>query len=209
MSAATCGAAPRLWSVLRGPSGRGAQAARAAGAAAALPRARRADVHRAGAGHRRGAGAAVPGGPRDRRWHPAAATPDALTVIVVAFVGAALVERAGHLRADLPRQLGRTARAPGPAAADLRAPAAAVDRLLLAQQRRRADLADDERRPGAGPARHRRDRDAVLLGADAGRHGRDPVLPGSRAGADHVPDLPAAGDRAASSSGSPRPARTG
>ena len=57
----------------------------------------------------------------------------------------------------------------------LRAPPAAVDRLLLAQQGGRADLADDERRGGARPARHRRHRDAVLVDADAARRRGDPV----------------------------------
>ena len=79
------------------------------------------------------------------------------------------------LRADLPRRLGRPARAAGPARADLRAPAAPVDRLLLAQPGGRADLAADQRRAGARPARHRRRGDALPVLADADRHGGDPA----------------------------------
>ena len=48
----------------------------------------------------------------------------ALDVIVVLFLLAAVDQLGRDLRADLPRQLGRPARAPGPAAADLRAPPA-------------------------------------------------------------------------------------
>ena len=114
-----------------------------------------------------------------------------------------------HVLPDLPDQLGRPARAPGPAPADLRAPAAAVDRLLLAQQGGRADLADDERRAGARPARDRGHRDAVLRHADAARHGRDPGRARPRPRARHLPHLPRAARGQRDRSGSPRAAPTG
>ena len=104
----------------------------------------------------------------------------ALTVIVVLFVGRGAGQLGRHLRADLPRQLGRPARAPGPARADLRAPRAAVDRLLLAQQGGRADLADDQRRAGARPARDGRHGHAVLVDAHAGGGGGDPAVRSTR-----------------------------
>ena len=101
------------------------------------------------------------------------------------------------------------ARAPGPAHRAVPAPPAAVDRLLLAQQGGRADLAPDERRAGARPARHRRHLDALLGHADADRHRGDPggARPGPRAR--HLPHLPGAARGRASRSGSPRRARTG
>ena len=60
--------------------------------------------------------------------------------------------------------------------AHLRPPPEAVGRLLLAQQGRRADLAHDQRRGSAGPARHRRRRDAVPVHRYAARHRGDPAL---------------------------------
>ena len=98
----------------------------------------------------------------------------------------------GHLRRDLPDQLGRPARPPGPAAQDLRPPAAAVDRLLLAQQDGRADLADHQRRAGARPARDRRHLHALLGHADPGRHRDDPAATRRAARPRHVPRVPAA-----------------
>ena len=100
-----------------------------------------------------------------------------------------------HLRPDLPDQLGRPARAPGPAHPAVRAPPAALDRLLLAQQGRRADLAAHERRAGARPARDRGHPDALLVDAHADRDRGDPVRarPGPRPG--HVPHLPGAAGR--------------
>ncbi len=114
-----------------------------------------------------------------------------------------------HLRADLPDQLGRPARPAGPAHPALRAAAAALDRVLLAQPDRRPDLAHHQRRAGARPARDGGHPDALLLHPHAGRHGRDPrgARPGPRAR--HLPDLPAAARRAASPSGSRRAAPTG
>ena len=116
--------------------------------------------------------------------------PGALTVILVLFVASALINWARHLRADLPRQLGRPARAPGPAHRAVRAPAAAVDRLLLAPQDRRDHLAADQRRAGARPAGDRRHLDALLGHAHADRHRRDPGGARSQSRADHLPDLP-------------------
>ena len=109
--------------------------------------------------------------------------------------GADLLGR--DLRADLPDRLGRPAGAAGPADPALRAPADAVGRLLLAPPGGRADLAPDQRRAGARPARLRRRRDAVRLDADADRHGGDPDRARPRAGAADVPRLPGAGDRLA------------
>ena len=57
----------------------------------------------------------------------------------------------------------------------LRAPPAALARLLRAEPRRRRDQPADERRRGARPARHRRRVHARPEHADPGRH-RDPAL---------------------------------
>ena len=123
-------------------------------------------------------------------------------------VGAGLLGR--DVPADLSRRLGRPARAAGPAAAHLHAPAAPVDRLLQPPQDRRADLAPDQRRAGARPARHGRRRDALLEHADAGRHGRDPAAARRAAGAGHLPrHVPAARDRERRCSGTTRRARSG
>ena len=121
----------------------------------------------------------------------------ALTWIVVAFLATALVYWARDLRADLPRRLGRPARAAGPADPALRAPADDVGRLLLAPPRGRADLAPVQRRRGARHARLRRRRDAVRLVADAGRHGGDPVRARRPARAADLPRLPGARGRVA------------
>ena len=126
---------------------------------------------------------------------PASSDLNALTLIVLAFLASAVIFWAGDLRADLPRRLGRSARAPGPARADLHPPAVDVARLLHPQPARRADLADDERRAGARHARHRRDRDHGLERADAGRRRRDPARDRRPARAGHVPDLPDPRDR--------------
>ena len=103
----------------------------------------------------------------------------------------------GDLRADLPRRLGRPAGAPGPADPALRPPPDAVGRLLLAPPGRGHHLAADQRRAGARPAGLGRRGDAAGLDADAGRHRDHPARPRRRAGAAHVPRLPAAGARLA------------
>ena len=108
-------------------------------------------------------------------------------------LGARLLGR--DVRADLPRRLGRPARAAGPADPAVRAPAVALDRLLLAPPGRRDHLAADQRRAGARPARLRRDRDAVRLVADADRHRGDPRRARLAARAADVPRLPGARDR--------------
>ena len=71
------------------------------------------------------------------------------------------------------------------------APPAALDRLLLAQQGRRPDLADrtTSRRSTSSSRRHL---DAVLGDAHARRHGGDPGPARRGARDDHVPDLPGA-----------------
>ena len=114
------------------------------------------------------AGRAIDDGIRER-------DADFLTVILIVVHRRRADQLGRDLRADLPRQLGRPARAPGPARADLRPPPAALDRLLLAQQDRRPDLAADERRAGARPARHRRRGHAVLVHAHPARHRGDPA----------------------------------
>ena len=147
--------------------------------------------------HGRVAGAAAAGQARDRRRHRARRPRRRSNLVVVGFVVSALVYWARHLRADLPRRLGRPARAAGPARAALRAPAVALDRLLLAPPGRRDHLAPDQRRAGARPARHRRHRDAVRRLADARRHRGDPARARLAARAADVPRLPGARDRLA------------
>ena len=121
----------------------------------------------------------------------------ALTWIVVAFLASALIYWGATYAQTYLDGLGRPAGAAGPADPALRAPADAVGRLLLAQAGRRADLAADQRRAGARPARLRRRGDAVRLDADADRHGGDPDRARPRAGAADVPRVPGAGDRLA------------
>ena len=82
---------------------------------------------------------------------------------------------AGHLRADVPGRVGRSAGLAGPASEVVRASAVAVDRVLLAQSRRRCHLADDQRRRGARPARRGRPGDPDPVEPDADRRGRDPA----------------------------------
>ncbi len=101
--------------------------------------------------------------------------------------------RRRHLLGDLPRRLGRDAGAAGPARADLHPPAVDVDRLLHPPQPRRPDLADDQRRRSAEPARHQRRGDDLLQHPDPGRGRRDHALPRRQAGADHLRHLPPAG----------------
>ena len=171
-----------------------AQAARADRAAAPVPRPRDPRLHRAAVLDRRDAGAAAAGQARDRRGHHAEGHRDAQPRRRrVRDQRARLLGRV--LRADLPRRLGRPARAAGPADPALRAPADAVGRLLLAAPGGRDHLAAHERRAGARPARLRRRGDAVRLDADAGRHRRDPDLARRPARAADVPDLPGARDR--------------
>ena len=142
------------------------------------------------------AGASIPRRPGDRRGHRAAghARADADRDRVRGRCGP---ELGHHLPADVPHQLGRPARAPGPQGRALRAPPAAVDRLLLAQQGGRPDLAADERHPGARPARDRGHLDALLGHAHARRHRGDPGAARAEPRPDHVPDLPgpAGGER--------------
>ena len=120
-----------------------AQGALAARPAAALPQAGRADVRRAAGLDRGGLGASLPRRarrrPRDQRRRPQRARLDRRRL---RRRGAA--QLGGDLRRDLPRRLGRPARAAGPAPADLRPPAGDVDRLLHPQPARGADLADDQ-----------------------------------------------------------------
>ena len=172
------------------------QAARPARAAAPVPRPHAAHVRRAAGRHRGRARPAPARQAGDRRGHRAGRPGDA-------DVGRRRLPRqrarllGRDLRADVPRRLGRPARAAGPADPALRAPADAVGRLLLAPPGGRADLAADQRRAGARPARLRRRGDAVRLDADADRHGGDPARARPRAGAADVPRLPRAGARLA------------
>ena len=171
---------------LRGHRRARAQAARPARAAAPYRWRVVAMFVGAAAGHRGGAGAAAAGQAGDRRRHhqgrPRHAQPGGRRVHCLC---AGAVGR--DLGPDLPGRLGRPARAAGPARAALRPPADAVDRLLLAPPRRRADLAADQRRAGARPAGHRRRRDAVPVVADADRDGRDPARARRQARAADVP----------------------
>ena len=172
------------------------QAARPARAAAAVPRAHHPHVRRADRGHGRRARAAAAGQARDRRRHHAGRHADAhVGRAGLPGLRARLLGRV--VRADVPRRLGRAAGAAGPAHPALRPPAVALGRLLLAAPGRRADLADDQRRPGARPARLRRRRDPVRLDADAGRHRGDPRPARLAARAAVLPRLPRAGDRLA------------
>ena len=183
------------------------QAARADRAAAPVPGPRGADVRRAGDRHRRRAGAAAAGQAGDRQGHRARQHDRAgLDRRRVPGLRARLLGR--DLRPDLPRRLDRPARAAGPADPALRAPAGHERRVLLAQARRRADLAPVQRRRGARHARLRRHRDAVRLLADADRHGGDPVHARRRARADHLHRLPGPRARVAASSGSSPPTPT-
>jgi len=113
-------------------------------------------------GHRRVVGAAAARQARDRLGHRKAPHPHACRGRArVPGLGAARV--GGHLRADLPRRLGRTARARGPAHPHLHPPAEPADRLLREPARGRADLAYDQRRRGARKPRHRLGRHAVPI----------------------------------------------
>ena len=163
-------------------------------ASASLPGADDPRARVARAGHGREPRAALPREARDRRRdrarRPRRARPDRRRVrrLRARVLG-------GHLPPDLPHRLGRPARPPGPAPAPLHAHPAAVDRLLRPPQDRRPDLADDERHPGARPARHRRGRDALLEHADARRDGGDHARARRSARADHVRGhVPAARD---------------
>ena len=185
-----------LWRLVRGEDERGAQGALAAGAAAALPAAGRADVRRAASSRprRRWRRRSWPGGRSTTGSTPATST--ALDLIVAIFIASAVDLLGGELRADLPGRLGRPAGAPGPAPADLRPRAEDVDRLLHPQ-----------RSPGVLISRMTNDVQALdqlvtdgivtlfSSDADAGRSGRDPALARRAAGAGHLPDLPAARDR--------------
>ena len=70
-----------------------------------------------------------------------------------------------------------------------------VDRLLLAQPRRRDHLPADQRRRGARPAGRGRDRHAVPVGADADRRRGDPARARLPPGAAHLPRDPDPVDR--------------
>ena len=78
-------------------------------------------------------------------------------------------------REHVPDRLGRRTRPRRPPEQALRAPGAAVARLLRAQPRRRRDQPDHERRRGARPARHRRRHEPDPEHAAPGRHGRRPL----------------------------------
>ena len=165
-------------------------------AAPPLPRPRLLDAGGARPRDRRRAGPSLPRRPRDRRRASVRpATSNALTMIVIAFLASAVDLLGGDLRADLPGRLGRPACPPGPPRADLHPPAVDVARLLHPQPARGADLADDQRRPGARHARHRRHRDDGLQRPDARRRRRDPARDRRPARAGHVPDLPDPRDR--------------
>ena len=170
------------------------EARQAARAAAPLPRPGDPDVRRARRGHGGVARSPVPRRPRDRRRHQGRRRglphPDPRAVH----------RRGGHqlgrhLPPDLPGQLGRPARAGRPALAHLQPPPVAVDRLLLAQQGGRADLAAHQRRAGARPAGHRRHRHPVLRLAHADRHGGILLFMDTRARAGHLRGLPGPADR--------------
>ena len=168
-----------------------------------------ADVRRAAAGHRR---------PRSRRrTSPVARSTrasrgrdtGALTVIVIVFLAAAVINWAAtYVQTFLINWVGQRA------LQDLRIEVFQhLQRLSVGFYSRnkagRADLASDERRAGARPARHGGDLDAVLGDAHARRHRGDPGPARRGAGDDHVPDLPGRCSWRAWRSGSPRRAPTG
>ena len=95
----------------------------------------------------------------------------------VAFLLRGAARVGDDLRPDLPRRLGRPARAGGPADPHLHPPAAPADRLLREPPGGRADLAHDQRRRGAGKPRDRLGGDAVPVGADADRRDRGAAVP--------------------------------
>ena len=171
--------------------------------------ARRGDARRAGARDRRLARAAAAREARDRRGHRSATTPTTLVLVVrrVPRLGAARVVH--DLRADLPRRLGRPARARGPAHPHLHPPAAPADRLLREPPGGRLDLAHDQRRRGAGKPRHGLGRDALPVGPDADRRDRRAALPRPQARAVDVLHRAVRRRRSASGSGSSRPAPSG
>ena len=99
--------------------------------------------------HRRVAGAGAARGAARSTTASCRTTCTRWRSIVVAFVRRR-ADRLGRDRgADLPRRMGRPARARRPAPRDLRAPPAAAGQLLRAPPDRRADLAHDQRRRGA------------------------------------------------------------
>ena len=156
----------------------------------------RRDARRAARRHRRVARAAAAGEGGDRRRHRPARHQHARARRhrVPRLRGARVGD---DLRADLPRRLGRPARARRPAHPHLHAPADAADRLLREPPRGRADLAHDQRRRGARQPRDRLRRDAVPVRADADRHGRHPARARRQARADDVPGAAAPAGRLA------------
>ena len=173
-----------------------AQPARAAAPRAPLPPAGLRDDRRAPDRHRGHARAAAARQSRDRPGDRKGRLQNAVRGRDrVPDLGPARM--ADDLPADLPRRLGRSARARRPAAADLRAPAVASDRLLREPPGGGADLAHDQRRRGARQPRDRFGRDAVPVGSDPDRHDRHPALPRPQARAAHVPRAAAAPDRLA------------
>ena len=103
-------------------------------------------------------------------------------------------ELGDRLRRELLHRLGGRAHPRRPAPQAVRAPAAALARLLRAQPHRRDRQPHDQRHRGARPARHRRRLDPDPEHADAGRLGRDPVRARLAAGAGD-PDRDAADAR--------------
>ena len=117
--------------------------------------------------------------------------------------GAARRDRACHgrraraglaraLRPDLPHRVGRPARAAGPAHPPLRPCPDALDQLLQPSQRRDLDIAPDQQRRDARPARHRRSQRARHERRHDRRRGRRPLRARPRARAGHDRRDPAA-----------------
>ena len=183
-----------VWRLLRGEDDRGRKVRWLIGLLQALPPSGDPDVRRPGRGDGGGPGPSLPGGCRDRqghqrrRHHRPRRDRRSLHRLL-----ARLSRR--QLRPDLPGRGGRPAGAAGPAAADLPTPAGDVDRLLHPAPPRSADLAYDQRRLGARPARHGRHRHPVPEHADADFDRRHPAAARRAAGAGHVHHLPAVADR--------------
>ncbi len=101
------------------------------------------------------------------------------------------------LRADVPRRLGRPARALRSTHPHLHPPPDAADRLLRQPSGWRADLAHDQRRGGARQPRDGLRGHAVPVRPHAARHRRHPARAGREARAADVLRAAARGDRLA------------